>query len=103
MLTTSFVMTAFRFAALSKYPPTSFSSVMTADALMSGSNMKSLPKSESGIEQCAPSPSKALHISTTGSGEVSPGKNDEGILQEIHREEKQVSERTDILGVCTDR
>ena len=34
---------------------------------------------------------------------VSPGKNDEGILQEIHREKKQGTERRDIPGIRTDR
>ena len=44
------VTTAFEFAALSIYVPTSFSSTIIADTWVSGSSMKSLPKSDNGID-----------------------------------------------------
>ena len=43
-------MTALRLAAWSIYVPTEFSSTMIAEACVSGSSMKSLPKSDRGID-----------------------------------------------------
>ena len=54
------VMIAFKFAALSIYVPTSFSSTIMAVALVKGSNIKSLLISDNGIEAYVPFPHNFL-------------------------------------------